>query len=230
MPIVGSGLVSLQALATEFGGSTPHSLSEYYRQPLGPVPRTETSVPTSGLISLSQFYGTERVNASSATYTSPGTYFLVVPAHNAIYMQVWGAGGGGGGSYFDNGFPGGTGGTGGDSYVTIPGYGTMYGFGGGGGPTWLAGSASAGGASGGNTANSAGSGIGGGAGGVYGASFGANGGNGGFSQSNFTFGVTSGAPGQGVTLTIVVGAGGGGGFGQVAGSPGGNGQVTIGWS
>jgi len=230
MPVVGSGLISLQSLATEFGGSTPHSLSEYYRIG-GLVPRTETSVPTSGLISLSQFYGTERVNAGSSTYTSPGTYYLTVPAHNQIYMQAWGAGGGGGGSWYDIGpTPGTAGGTGGDSYVSIPTYGTMYGFGGGGGPTWLAGSASNGGASSGNTANTAGGGIGGGAGGVYGASFGATGGTGGYSYSVFTFGVTSGAPGQGVTLTIVVGQGGAGGFGQVNGSAGGNGQVVVGWS
>jgi hypothetical protein len=230
MPIVGSGTVSLLALATEFGGSTPHSLSEYYRTPSGPVPRTETSVPTSGLISLSQFYGTERVNASSVTYNSPGTYYLAVPAHNFLYTQSWGAGGGGGGSWYDAGFAGTQGGDGGHSYVSIPTYGTTYGFGGGGGPTWLAGSAAVGSASGGNNQNVAGSGMGGGAGGVYGASFGANGGNGGFSECYFTFGVTSGAPGQGVTLTIVVGAGGAGGFGQSNGSPGSNGQVTIGWS
>jgi len=230
MAIVGSGTVSLLALATEFGGGQPHSLSEYYRNPSGPVPRTETSVPTSGTISLSQFYGTERVNASSVTYNSPGTYYLAVPAHNLIYMQAWGAGGGGGGSWYDAGFSGYQGDPGGKSDGSIPTYGTMCGYGGGGGPTWLAGSATNGSATGGNTANTAGGGIGGGAGGVYGASFGANGGTGGYSQSNFTFGVTSGAPGQGVTLTIVVGQGGAGGGGQVNGSPGGNGRVTIGWS
>lgn len=229
MAVVGSGTISLLSLANEFGGSVPHALSEYYRIG-GLVPRTETSVPTSGLISLSDFYGTERVNPNTLTYDTPGTYFLAVPAHNTLVLYAYGAGGGGGGSWFDSGFPGGAGDPGGDSYISIPTYGTMYGFGGGGGPTWLSGSASNGSASGGNNANNPGGGYGGGAGGVYGASFGAQGGAGGAAVSVFTFGVSSGAPGQGVTLTIVVGAGGAGGVGQVSGSPGTNGQVVVSWS
>lgn len=44
-----SGAISLNDVAGVFGGSTPHSLSEYYG--------AATGVPTSGPISLSDFYG-----------------------------------------------------------------------------------------------------------------------------------------------------------------------------
>ena len=50
MALQSSGAISLQDIATEFGGSTPHSLSEYYGVASG--------VPSSGTISLSDFYGT----------------------------------------------------------------------------------------------------------------------------------------------------------------------------
>jgi hypothetical protein len=62
MPLQSSGAISLQNLATEFGGSTPHSISEYYRSG-GLVPNTGTNagVPTSGTVSLSQFYSTSAV-------------------------------------------------------------------------------------------------------------------------------------------------------------------------
>lgn len=53
-----SGAISILDIATEFGGSAPHSLSEYYRGG-GLVPDTPTNsgVPTSGAISLANFYG-----------------------------------------------------------------------------------------------------------------------------------------------------------------------------
>ena len=58
MALPSSGTISINDIATEFGGTVPHSLSEYYRGG-GLVPDTSTnaSVPTSGTISLSNFYG-----------------------------------------------------------------------------------------------------------------------------------------------------------------------------
>lgn len=50
MAIPGSGPVSLSEIQTEFGGSNPISLSEYYG--------ADTGVPGSGTISVSDFYGT----------------------------------------------------------------------------------------------------------------------------------------------------------------------------
>jgi hypothetical protein len=75
MAIESSGAISLgsaagtnRSIAGEFGGSTPHSLSEYYRDGSYSdgisVPSGETDIPASGAISFSDFYGTE-----AATFT-----------------------------------------------------------------------------------------------------------------------------------------------------------------
>lgn len=61
MALPGSGTLSIQDIADEFGGIAPHSLSEYYRNGAY-VGSSNTGVPTSGTISLSDFYG-----ASAAT-------------------------------------------------------------------------------------------------------------------------------------------------------------------
>ena len=74
MALQSSGAISINDVAGEFGGSTPHSLSEYYSAASG--------VPSSGAISLSDFYGTSA-------------------AINIEWMLVAGAGGGqaGGGEW-----------------------------------------------------------------------------------------------------------------------------------
>jgi hypothetical protein len=60
MPLPESGPLSIQQIATEFGGAAPHSLSEYYAG--GPyVPAGTTGIngpiPSSGQIKISDFYG-----------------------------------------------------------------------------------------------------------------------------------------------------------------------------
>jgi hypothetical protein len=64
MPIPGPGTaISMTTIATEFGGTVPHSLSEYYRGG-GLVPNApqNAAIPTSGTISMGNFYGsTNRV-------------------------------------------------------------------------------------------------------------------------------------------------------------------------
>jgi hypothetical protein len=64
MPIPSSGALSLSAIQTEFGGSNPISISEYYAGG-GLVPSgtsgTNGAVPSSGQISFSQFYGTSAI-------------------------------------------------------------------------------------------------------------------------------------------------------------------------
>ena len=60
-PIQTSGAISLQDVADEFGGSTPHSLNEYYGAAAG--------IPASGAISLNQFYGA----SAAQTITLPAT-------------------------------------------------------------------------------------------------------------------------------------------------------------
>lgn len=57
MALPGSGQISMSQIAAEFGGTAPHSLSEYYSAAPG--------VPASGAIKFSDFYG-----KSSATTTS----------------------------------------------------------------------------------------------------------------------------------------------------------------
>ena len=69
MALQSSGSISLSQIAAEFGGSTPHSLSEYYGVASG--------VPSSGAIDFADFYGT------SAEF-------------DMDYLVVAGGGGGGG--------------------------------------------------------------------------------------------------------------------------------------
>ena len=53
-----SGPISLQDIQTEFGGSTPVSLNQYYRGGgLVPDIAANSNIPTSGPISLNQFNG-----------------------------------------------------------------------------------------------------------------------------------------------------------------------------
>jgi hypothetical protein len=57
-----------------FGGSTPHSLSEYYKGgSLVLTTDTVPNVPTSGTISLSNFHGSEIVESYVATVTAGST-------------------------------------------------------------------------------------------------------------------------------------------------------------
>ena len=74
MTLPASGQLSISQIRGEFGGSAPDSISEYYGVAAG--------VPTSGAISISDFYGTSALNdpafsrdsfAQSRTITGSGT-------------------------------------------------------------------------------------------------------------------------------------------------------------
>jgi hypothetical protein len=56
MALPASGAISLGNIQTEFGGSNPIGINEYYRNGAYVTPNN-TSVPTSGTITLSNFYG-----------------------------------------------------------------------------------------------------------------------------------------------------------------------------
>jgi len=58
MPLPSSGTISLSSIALEFGGTAPHSISEYYRGGAF-VANTliNAAIPTSGTIKFSDFYG-----------------------------------------------------------------------------------------------------------------------------------------------------------------------------
>jgi len=58
MALPSSGILKISDIAAEFGGSAPHALSEYYRGgSLVPNVSQNNGVPTSGAISISDFYG-----------------------------------------------------------------------------------------------------------------------------------------------------------------------------
>lgn len=76
MAIVSSGAISLgttagtdRSISGEFGGTTPHGLSEYYRDGSYSdginIPSGETGIPASGAISFSDFYGTAAVSLNT---------------------------------------------------------------------------------------------------------------------------------------------------------------------
>ena len=58
MALPSSGVLTLNDIQTEFGGTNPIGLSEYYRGG-GLVPDTagNAGIPTSGVISVTDFYG-----------------------------------------------------------------------------------------------------------------------------------------------------------------------------
>ena len=56
---IGGGTLSMSTIAGEYGGSTPHSLSEYYRGGgLVPTHSNTAGIPTSGLIDFEDFQNT----------------------------------------------------------------------------------------------------------------------------------------------------------------------------
>jgi hypothetical protein len=56
MALPGSGTLTFAQIATEFSGSQPYNLSDYYRGG-SLVGAGNTNVPTSGAINFSNFYG-----------------------------------------------------------------------------------------------------------------------------------------------------------------------------
>ena len=72
MALQTSGQITLQDIATEFGGSAPHGLTEYYGAAAG--------IPASGEISIQDFYGASAntglitVTEGSSSYTTGGKF------------------------------------------------------------------------------------------------------------------------------------------------------------
>ena len=82
MPIPASGPLALTDIQTEFGGANPIGLNEYYaggaNVPAG-TSGTYGAVPSSGQISIQNFYGTSKAVPGQQAYTTAGTYTFVVP-------------------------------------------------------------------------------------------------------------------------------------------------------
>jgi len=102
MPLPSSGPLTLANIQTEFGGSNPISLSEYYAGGgLVPAGTTGTygAVPSSGAISIQNFYGTsaftavfnnaEAINIYSGN-SVPTSYAAYTPNTNATCTKVFG--------------------------------------------------------------------------------------------------------------------------------------------
>ena len=77
MALQASGAISLSDLATEFNDTQPNNMSEFYRGG-DRVPSVNTSVPTAGLVNLTDFYNCVNeigVTASNATNVSLASAF-----------------------------------------------------------------------------------------------------------------------------------------------------------
>ena len=85
MAIKSSGSLSMTEIVNEFGGSVPHSLSEYYRNG-GAVPANNTNVPTSGAISMSNFYNA--VNEIQITISSNTTNYSLSSAFGSNWSSA----------------------------------------------------------------------------------------------------------------------------------------------
>ncbi len=94
MPLPSSGPLALSQIQTEFGGSNPISLSEYYAGgSFVPAGTTGTfgAVPSSGTISIRNFYGTSNAVVDFNNRFIGGSNFT---SSNAGYQIVGTSGGG----------------------------------------------------------------------------------------------------------------------------------------
>jgi hypothetical protein len=94
MPIPSSGPLSLTDIQTEFGGTNPIGLSEYYAGGgLVPAGTTGTygAVPSSGTISIQNFYGTANLYAinNSLRFRSSASAWLNRTPSTAGNRQTW---------------------------------------------------------------------------------------------------------------------------------------------
>ena len=183
MALPNSGSISLADIQTEFGGSNPIGLNEYYRNGSYVTPNN-TNIPTSGLIDFNDFYGAETatfIAASGGSVSTQGDYKVhtFTSSGTMTFSQVGNAAGSntveylvvGGGGKSQSGSPksGGQGGKGGNGQASsISGSSVTY-AGGGGGHGW--GGSQGGGSGGGGQGNSGSPGSsnrGGGGGGKWG--------------------------------------------------------------
>ena len=86
MTLPNSGALSFSQIQTEFGGSNPISLNEYYRGGANVPSHANTSgIPSSGAISVSNFYG------KSNTAPVPTTYQYSMGANNVPQSAGFGS-------------------------------------------------------------------------------------------------------------------------------------------
>lgn len=107
MALPASGTITLAQIQTEFGGSNPIGLNEYYKG--GAYVKTTDNapnVPVSGTISLSNFLGASKNTFTPVlrTYTSGTSVTETAPTGASnVLIAVWGGGGGGGRGWVSDG-------------------------------------------------------------------------------------------------------------------------------
>ena len=90
IPGPGQALPFANQIQREFGGSNPIGLSEYYRgSPTGYVPNSPSTatIPTSGTISASNFYGTTRRVSVPITISSPTYNYCLYANRGPTYIS-----------------------------------------------------------------------------------------------------------------------------------------------
>ena len=109
---VPSGTASLSDIQTEFGGSNPISMSEYYDLQSNP-----SGIPSSGALSIDNFRGKDNVYTLTADYFTSSITLTAndINGSGAAWVGVSGGGGGGAGVIYatsatGSGAPGGAGG------------------------------------------------------------------------------------------------------------------------
>jgi hypothetical protein len=85
MVLQSSNAISFSNIQTEFGGINPISLSEYYLNGLYSTGTGAAGIPTSGQISLNNFYGKSKV-------VSSGVPTAVETSYTGIYANVFAGG------------------------------------------------------------------------------------------------------------------------------------------
>jgi hypothetical protein len=122
MTLPTSGVISLNDIQTEFGGSNPIGLNEYYKGGSYVTANDYApNVPASGAISINNFYSAKKNTFNTQTFTSSTTFTLPSTSNGTLNVYVVGGGGGGGSSsdYWNS--YGGNGGSGGIASQTITG-------------------------------------------------------------------------------------------------------------
>ena len=110
MVLQSAGAISLANIQTEFGGTNPIGLDEYYLNGLYTTGTGATGIPTSSQISLNQFYGKSKVAGAAwppaAVQSTYGNFGIPWPVGSTNYEFQAGASGTNltrtGGSTFNN--------------------------------------------------------------------------------------------------------------------------------
>jgi len=98
MPLQSSGAISFVNIQTEFGGVNPIGINEYYLNGAYTTGSGAAGIPTSGQISISQFYGKSKIISSawapfSAVESTYSNFGLPAGVGNTGYFCLTGASG-----------------------------------------------------------------------------------------------------------------------------------------